>query len=105
MNELRIDRCARCGHLVHPPRELCPRCHSSDWTPRAAGPGSVEELTAVEHAVGSRAGGVVLASVRLAAGPVVIAAAEAPLEVGMKVELMATEVGVRARPAAEPGTS
>lgn len=28
--ELRIQRCARCGHLQHPPTPMCPACHSVD---------------------------------------------------------------------------
>ncbi|MFC4562928.1 OB-fold domain-containing protein [Nocardiopsis mangrovi] len=28
--ELRIQRCARCGALRHPPGPMCPRCHSTD---------------------------------------------------------------------------
>jgi uncharacterized OB-fold protein len=26
--ELRIQKCLSCGHLRHPPRPMCPRCHS-----------------------------------------------------------------------------
>ncbi|MHB8464462.1 MAG: Zn-ribbon domain-containing OB-fold protein [Acidimicrobiales bacterium] len=28
--ELRLRRCHDCGHWVHPPRPLCPRCHQRD---------------------------------------------------------------------------
>jgi uncharacterized protein len=27
--ELRIQKCDSCGHLRHPPRPMCPRCHST----------------------------------------------------------------------------
>jgi 3-oxo-4,17-pregnadiene-20-carboxyl-CoA hydratase alpha subunit len=30
MDELRIQRCASCGRLRHPPRPMCPHCHSLD---------------------------------------------------------------------------
>lgn len=30
--ELRIQRCAGCGRLRHPPRPMCPRCQSLDWS-------------------------------------------------------------------------
>ena len=40
--ELRIERCARCGSLRHPPRPMCPHCHSFDaeWV-RMSGRGTV----------------------------------------------------------------
>ena len=40
--ELRIERCARCGSLRHPPRPMCPHCHSFDaeWV-RMSGRGVV----------------------------------------------------------------
>jgi uncharacterized OB-fold protein len=28
--ELRIQKCNSCGHRRHPPRPMCPRCHSVD---------------------------------------------------------------------------
>jgi uncharacterized protein len=28
--ELRVQRCARCGHWIWAPRPICPRCHSFD---------------------------------------------------------------------------
>jgi uncharacterized OB-fold protein len=33
--ELRMQRCAPCGHLRFPPRPMCPQCQSlkSDWVP------------------------------------------------------------------------
>jgi len=40
--ELRMQRCAPCGHLRFPPRPMCPRCQSleSGWV-RVSGRGSV----------------------------------------------------------------
>lgn len=34
--ELLIQRCAACGELRHPPRPMCPRCRSLEWTTRKA---------------------------------------------------------------------
>lgn len=33
--ELRVQRCGDCGLVRHPPRPMCPRCHSlaSEWNP------------------------------------------------------------------------
>lgn len=105
MSELSISVCARCGHPAYPRRELCPRCHSPRWTLEPAGPGTLEETTVVERAVGVGSAGVKLASIRLDRGPVVIAGLEAPPEAGMRVSLEATATGVRARPAADPETN
>jgi uncharacterized OB-fold protein len=32
-NELRLQRCASCGHYNHPPKLQCPRCHAEtlEW--------------------------------------------------------------------------
>jgi len=30
-HRLLIQRCAGCGALRHPPRPMCPRCHSLEW--------------------------------------------------------------------------
>jgi uncharacterized OB-fold protein len=40
--ELRVQRCAACGALRHPPRPMCARCHSLDveWAP-VSGRGTV----------------------------------------------------------------
>jgi uncharacterized OB-fold protein/acyl dehydratase len=41
-HELRIQRCASCGTLRHPPRPVCDRCGSLDWdSVVAAGRGTV----------------------------------------------------------------
>jgi uncharacterized OB-fold protein len=101
MSALTVPRCAPRGHAVYPPRALCPRCHSADWTSEDAGPGTVEETVVVEHVVGGAEGGITLASVRLDLGPVVIAALDAPLEPGDKVLLESAGTGVRARPAVD----
>ena len=40
--ELRIQACASCGKLRHPPRPMCPKCRSTDRTfKRMSGRGSV----------------------------------------------------------------
>ncbi|MCW3016268.1 MAG: hypothetical protein JWO02_3360 [Solirubrobacterales bacterium] len=65
-----IAACARCAHAVWPPRSLCPVCGSPDWTTVGAADGVAEERTETTAPDGTA---VCLASVRLAAGPVVIA--------------------------------
>ena len=41
-HRLLIQRCAQCGRLRHPPRPMCPACHSYDWdTLEASGRGTV----------------------------------------------------------------
>jgi uncharacterized OB-fold protein len=44
--ELRILRCGDCGHYIHPPRPLCPRCLSPTVAPAAvSGRGTVDTFT------------------------------------------------------------
>lgn len=48
--ELRIQECADCGRLRHPPGPMCPACHSLNWHHRrASGRGTVHSYT-VHHA-------------------------------------------------------
>ena len=48
--ELRIQRCAECGSLRHPPRPMCPTCHSLRWeTVRASGKGTVYSYVVYHH--------------------------------------------------------
>jgi uncharacterized OB-fold protein/acyl dehydratase len=48
--ELRIQRCARCQVLRHPPGPMCPRCHSLDWDfVVSAGRGHVYSFVVAHH--------------------------------------------------------
>jgi carnitine-CoA ligase len=58
---LAMRECRRCGHVVFPPRQLCPHCGGRDWEHRLAQRGAVEAVT--------RRGQIQLASVRSDAGP------------------------------------
>jgi uncharacterized OB-fold protein len=47
---LLIQRCRNCATLRHPPRPMCPRCHSLDWdTQRASGRGTVYSFVMPRH--------------------------------------------------------
>jgi uncharacterized OB-fold protein len=47
---LLIQRCAACGALRHPPRPMCPRCHSLDWdTLESSGRGTVYSFVMPRH--------------------------------------------------------
>jgi hypothetical protein len=59
-----MRRCEECGHVVFPPRPLCPRCAGSAWSEAVARTGVVEEVTV------RRPADVTLASVRSDLGPV-----------------------------------
>ncbi|HKA15635.1 MAG TPA: OB-fold domain-containing protein [Myxococcota bacterium] len=48
--ELRIQRCAGCKVLRHPPGPMCPHCHSLDWdTVTASGRGHVYSYVVAHH--------------------------------------------------------
>ncbi len=49
-HRLLIQRCASCGSLRHPPRPMCPACHSLDWdTIEASGRGPVYSCVIPHH--------------------------------------------------------
>jgi len=49
-HRLLIQRCARCGSLRHPPRPMCPDCHSLQWdTVEASGCGTVYSFVMPHH--------------------------------------------------------
>jgi uncharacterized OB-fold protein len=85
---LAMRECRRCGHVVFPPRPLCPSCGAWDWKERLAERGVVEAVTSRKD--------LRLASVRTEAGPVVTAVAPGgALQVGTAVALESREgVGV-----------
>jgi uncharacterized OB-fold protein len=69
MIELEIQRCARCGTSAFPDRLWCPACGAGEFRHAAAGPGRVEEETALRRS----AEPVRIGTVRLEAGPLIIA--------------------------------
>lgn len=49
-HKLVIQRCGDCGHYIHWPRPLCPRCHSAKLMPSpVSGRGAVFTFTVVQH--------------------------------------------------------
>lgn len=67
---LRIPVCDRCALAIWPPRSRCPRCGGGAWGDGDGSGGRAEQTTDLAGADGVR-----LATVRLDAGPVVIARA------------------------------
>jgi uncharacterized protein len=48
--KLLIQRCGGCGTLRHPPRPMCPRCHSLAWdTVESSGKGIVHSFVVSHH--------------------------------------------------------
>jgi uncharacterized OB-fold protein len=73
VSELEIQLCDACGVALFPDRLRCPRCGEQPAKRVPAGPGRVEQQTEVRRPRDQTVGPVRLASVRLDAGPVVIA--------------------------------
>lgn len=93
-----LSACRTCGRKAFPPRLLCPACGGASWKLERAGQGVVEEVTTVHHAVGADGVAVALASVRLDAGPVVVASLDGQLSRGDRAELVAVDGAPVARP-------
>ena len=48
--QLLVQRCGGCGALRHPPRPMCPRCHSLEWTPiESSGRGTILSAVVMRH--------------------------------------------------------
>jgi uncharacterized OB-fold protein len=47
---LLVQRCDGCGTLRHPPRPMCPRCHSLAWTAiESSGRGTILSAVVMRH--------------------------------------------------------
>ena|SRR5690242_6177022 len=86
MIELEIQRCERCGTSAFPDRLWCPGCGAGAWEHVPAGPGRVEEETTLHRA----AEPIRLGSVRLDAGPMVVARLDTGAQAGTRVHLELT---------------
>ena len=74
MNGIAYHVCGSCGLAVYPERLLCSRCGNSTWERKTATRGVVEDATVVQRSIGaSQPTDVRLGTVRLSAGPLVIA--------------------------------
>jgi uncharacterized OB-fold protein len=95
MTELQIQRCGRCGTSAFPDRLWCPGCGAANLSHRPAGPGRVEEETTLRRppATAAQDESVRLATVRLQAGPLVIARLAADIGSGARVRLERTPAG------------
>ena len=74
--ELRLQRCAACGHIRYPISTICPRCWSADydWT-AVSGRGTVQSYIVYERAYHDEWADqvpYVVALIELAEGPVLI---------------------------------
>jgi uncharacterized OB-fold protein len=86
MIELEIQRCQGCGTSVFPDRLWCPSCGADELRHVAAGPGRVEEETVLRRT----ADPIRLGTVRLDAGPILIARLSRHARTGTEVHLELT---------------
>jgi uncharacterized OB-fold protein len=92
-----MARCETCGHVVFPPRPLCPRCGGATWRRALARRGVVEEVTFRRPRTMRRQtplgdwierSNIQLAAVRADLGPVItVLGPDGDLAPGMEVEL------------------
>ena len=86
MTELQIQRCEQCGTNAFPDRLWCPGCGGATLQHVPAGPGRVEQETALRRS----AEPIRLATVRLDSGPMVIARLSRHARAGTQVHLELT---------------
>jgi uncharacterized OB-fold protein len=91
VTELQIQRCEACGTNAFPDRLWCPGCGGGTLQHVSAGPGRVEEETTLRRP--PTAEPVVLGTVRLEAGPLVIARLATEAKPGTQVRLERTSEG------------
>ena len=89
MTELQIQRCEACGTNAFPDRLWCPGCGAATLQHVPAGAGRVEEETALRRS----AEPIRLGTVRLEAGPVIIARLATDAQAGTRVRLERTSEG------------
>jgi uncharacterized protein len=88
-----IPACANCGHSIWPPRLACPVCGAAEWNQKQAATGTVEDVT---EAPGYDETPTRLGTVRLDAGPPVIADIDRGAEAGDSVRLSLIDGVLRA---------
>ncbi len=95
MTELEIQRCERCGTSAFPDRLWCPGCGAGELRHQPAGPGRVEEQTTLRRppAFAPQDEPVRLGTVRLQAGPLIIARLAPGAGAGLQVRLERTTAG------------
>ncbi len=89
MTELQIQRCEACGTNAFPDRLWCPGCGAGTLQHVPAGPGRVEEETTLRRATEPTN----LGTIRLEAGPLVIARLATGAHTGTRVRLERTSEG------------
>lgn len=97
--ELRLQRCASCGRLRHPPGPMCPHCRSLDWAVQLAeGSGHVYSFVVIHHPTAPAfdyplvVGLVELTEgVRIVAGLVGIAPSEVRIGLPVQVEFLTVD--------------
>jgi len=98
VSELEIQQCLRCSAAWFPDRLRCPGCGARKWQRVPAGEGTVEQDTWVHRPPAPDGAPVRLGSIRLDAGPIVIARLQEDVGTGRRVRLDSGADGVvRAR--------
>jgi uncharacterized OB-fold protein len=93
MSELQVQRCRRCGTVAFPDRLWCPGCGAGELSHEPAGPGSVEQETTLRRLPAPEHEPVRIGTVRLRAGPLIIARLAQAVQAGTEVRLDRTPAG------------
>ncbi len=90
---LNISVCEACGEVLAPPRLRCPECRKEMKVFEASGLGSVVTHTTVHVVPEGFDPPIMVGLVKLDAGGQVLARADFPLEMGMRVDVEELEDG------------
>ncbi len=93
MSDFAIPACTNCGHAIWPPRLACPVCGAAEWEDVPAPTGTLLDVT---EAPGYDGEPIRLGTVKLDAGPPVIAGIDADVDPGETVSLHLADGALRA---------
>jgi uncharacterized OB-fold protein len=89
-----IPTCANCGWMAFPPHLRCSRCGCADWGSTVVSRGVLEAVTTVERSLVTAARSATIGTVRVAAGPRLVARVAGGARAGDEVLLSADGLAV-----------
>jgi uncharacterized OB-fold protein len=95
---IEVPTCANCGWMTFPPHLRCSRCGSAAWNSTSVARGVLEAVTTVERSLVAATLSASIGTVRIAAGPRLVARVAGGARAGDEVLLSADGLAVVATP-------